>query len=88
MDLDIYQMDCKLDEGVKNKFIKMVTEKFREKTKFLTFASGILVCYSLYAVLHETIFKKKYGVEEEKFTFAVAFTAVQTIVFTIVSKCE
>lgn len=66
----------------------MVPEKFREKAKFLTIASGILVCYSLYAVLHEKIFKDKYGAEKEKFSFAVAFTAVQTIVFTIFSKCE
>jgi hypothetical protein len=52
------------------------------------FALGIVVSYSLFGILQEKIFKSTYGENDEKFTFAVAFVALQTIVFMVFAKCE
>jgi solute carrier family 35 (UDP-galactose transporter), member B1 len=73
----------------------MLSEIAKKKFKCLAFAIGIIVSYSIYGVLHEKITKPRYGKElqedgkfGEKFTFAVAYVALQTIVFTVFAKSE
>lgn len=64
-----------------------------QKLKLLGFTSGIFVCYSIFGVLQEKIFRGRYGdrINEdgkagEGFSFPVAFVAVQCIVYTLFAK--
>lgn len=73
----------------------MKNQETIRKLKFLFYASGIMMSYLTYGVLQEKIFKDKYvqSLEQdpdtgEKFTFSVAFVALQTIVFTIFAKSK
>lgn len=71
----------------------MFSETVNRKLKFVAYALGIIISYSIFGILQEKIFKDRYGKElqkdgksGEKFTFSVAFVALQTIVFTIFAK--
>lgn len=64
-----------------------------QKLKLVGFASGIFVCYTIFGVLQEKIFRGRYGEEisedgkpGERFTFPVAFVAVQCIAYMLFSK--
>lgn len=78
-----------------NKLIKMFVIDVNRKLKFLAYAFGIIISHILYGVLQEEIFKSHYGTEPqkngkvgEKFTFPVAFVAMQTVVFTLFAKSK
>lgn len=65
----------------------------RQKVKLVAFAQGIFVCYAIFGIFHEKIFKNRFGTEinedgthGERFTYAVAFVALQCIVYVIFSK--
>lgn len=60
------------------------------KLKFLGFAAGIFVSFTLFGVVQEIIFRGKYagksGEPDEVFTYSVAFTALQCIACSLFAK--
>lgn len=66
----------------------------KQKLKLLAYALGIFVSYTLFGVLQEKIFRGRYGEDisqedskpGERFTFSVAFVAVQCVVYTLFAK--
>lgn len=66
----------------------------KQKLKLVGFALGIFVCYTIFGVLQETVFRGRYGDEinkedgipGERFTLSVAFVSIQCIVYTLFAK--
>lgn len=65
----------------------------RLKLKLLGFAVGILVCYTIFGVLQEKIFRGRYGDEVqadgkkgEIFKLPISFGAMQSIFYTTFAK--
>jgi hypothetical protein len=56
----------------------------KDKFKLMGLACGIFVSYTLMGVAVEKLFREDFG--GEKFTFSIAFVAVQCIVYAIVAK--
>lgn len=61
-----------------------------QKLKLVAYAVGIFISFTVYGVLQEIIFRGSYGgdheVAGEKFTFSVAFVAIQCIVSSLFAK--
>lgn len=67
----------------------------RQKCKLLGLALGIFICYTLFGILQEKIFKENFTNSKndenesgEKFTFPVAFVGVQCVIYSLVAKGE
>lgn len=66
---------------------------FRLKLKLLAIASGILVCYTVFGVLQEKIFRGRYGTEAqadgkigEIFKLPISFGAMQSVIYSLTAK--
>lgn len=61
-----------------------------QKVRLVIHAVGIFISFTIYGVLQEIIFRGRYGAEHdhsgEKFTFSVAFVAIQCIVSSLFAK--
>lgn len=65
----------------------------RQKIKLCFYAIGIFVCFGIFALMQEKIFRGRYGEEigadgkiGERYTMPITFGAVQCIFFVIVAK--
>lgn len=64
-----------------------------EKIKLCGYAIGIFVCFAIFGVLQEKIFRGRYGDEiaadgekGERYTMPISFGAIQCIVFSLFAK--
>jgi solute carrier family 35 (UDP-galactose transporter), member B1 len=65
----------------------------RQKLKLVGFAAGILVCYTVFGLLQEKIFRGRYGNEVqadgktgEVFKLPITFGAMQCVFYTTFAK--
>lgn len=62
--------------------------EIHQKLKLIGFAIGIFVCYTLFGIIQEKIFRGHYedGNVVERFSFPITFTAVQCIFNAIIAR--
>lgn len=73
--------------------VSVVMLSFRLKLKLLGFAIGIILCYTIFGVLQEKIFRGRYGNElqpdgkiGEMFKLPITFGAMQSVFYTLFAK--
>lgn len=64
----------------------------KQKLRLVAFALGIFIAYALFGVMQERIFRGRYRSEAdesgngERFTYSVAFVAIQCTVYSVFAK--